>query len=58
MSQEFTGFINSLSSEMIEVLDELRAYVNNSKYDDKFLLRFCRARKFVIEKIKVMWDNC
>jgi hypothetical protein len=30
---------------------------NNPWFDDVYLLRFCRARKFEIKKIIEMWTN-
>jgi hypothetical protein len=58
----FSGFIDDLSPQQQETLDKFRERVKahgsmQPKYDDIYLLRFLRARKFDIEKTTEMWKN-
>jgi len=58
----FSGFLNDCSPQQLEVLEKFRERVKEMgsmqpKYDDIYLLRFCRARKFDLEKITEMWKN-
>jgi hypothetical protein len=58
-----TGYLEDLSDEQRVVLDRLRQHLreelanNDPRYDDRYLLRFCRARKFDYPKVQLMFDN-
>lgn len=58
-----TGYLEDLSEEQSGVLDQLRVYLRevlqntDPRYDDRYLLRFCRARKFDYPKVQLMFDN-
>ena len=58
-----TGFLHDISEDQLKVLEEVKTWlheelkVNNSIYDDWYLLRFCRARKFNLPDIKIMFTN-
>jgi hypothetical protein len=51
------GYIGDLSEEQQQVLDNFKTHVtqvmkiNNPRFDDRYFLRFCRARKFELEKV-------
>ena len=58
--KEYSGFPGDCSSEQEEVLQIFKAWVtennyNKINYDDVDMLRFCRARKFKIDDIKLMY---
>lgn len=58
----FSGYIDDCSPQQLEVLSKFRQRVHNmgctdSIYDDIYLLRFLRARKFDLEKTTEMWKN-
>lgn len=60
--QENLGYIGDINEFQQGVLEEFKKYNsdNNVKmnpwFDDQYLLRFCRARKFVLKDIIIMWD--
>ena len=60
---EETGYMNSITESEKKVLDEFRIYVNQKEGVPKeivntwYLLRFCRARKFDLKKMIIMFDN-
>ena len=55
--KEYSGFMGDTSAEQEEVLATIKAWTDangwNAKqeYDDYDMLRFCRARKFVVADI-------
>jgi hypothetical protein len=58
------GYIGDMSESQSQCLSELRAYLTTNHpnlksgiHDDWNLLRFCRARKFRIEAIILMYEN-
>ena len=52
-----------MSDEQVKVLEEFKKYLSDSNlgqhpmYDDYYLLRFLRGRKFDLEKTKLMFNN-
>lgn len=58
-----TGFIDDCSEAQKQVLQEFKNYIKEDlkitdpTYDDWYLLRFCRARKFEKEKVYLMFRN-
>lgn len=55
-------YLGDLSPEQEKTLQKFRAEVQamgipDGKYDDAYLLRFLRARKFDLAKTKEMWAN-
>jgi hypothetical protein len=58
----FSGFIDDLSPQQLQTLDKFRERVRamgctEPSYDEIYLLRFLRARKFDLEKTTDMWKN-
>ena len=59
----FTGFMNDMSDEQQQVLEIFKKRIadeeltNDPRFDDYYLLRFCRARKFDIEKVMTMFKD-
>ena len=55
--------MGDLNTRQKTVLDELREWVNDNNFnanrywDDYDLLRYCRARKFNIQQVKLMFQN-
>jgi len=62
---EKSGFMGDTSPEQEKCLEEFKAWIESGqvvdlkaiKFDDYDLLRFCRARKFVLTDIQVMFTN-
>jgi hypothetical protein len=60
---EETGYLDSMTESEKQVLDEFMIYVKEkpdvpeSMINTWYLLRFCRARKFDMKKMKIMFDN-
>lgn len=59
----FSGFMGDTSPEQEECLAQFRSWIqeNNTnpdnQWDDYDFLRFCRARKFVLADVQLMWTN-
>lgn len=57
----YSGFMGDVSPAQEECLQQFKAWVtekgdnNDKRFDDYDMLRFCRARKFVLADIKKMW---
>lgn len=57
------GYLNDLSPEQQAVLDQMKDWIHsndithNPWHGDYFLLKFCRARKFDLEKVIEMFTN-
>lgn len=57
-------FWEELAPQQQSVLDSLKRYVRedlgvtDKRYDDWYLLRFCRAKAFHLEETKKMFANC
>ena len=62
---EYSGFMGDTSPEQDEVFNSFKAWIDETQtgdmaamhFDDYDLLRFCRARKFVLADIQEMWQN-
>jgi hypothetical protein len=58
-----SGYLDDCSAHQREVLDAVRDWVKaedldpESFFNDHDLLRFCRARKFVVEDVQLMFSN-
>jgi len=57
------GRLGCLTADETKVLDAFRTHVKDvnkvtdPKFDDWYLLRFCRARKFVLKDVITMWEK-
>lgn len=62
-AKEFSGFMGDTSPEQEKCLLEFKAFVDKNeynklnRYDDYDYLRYCRARKFVIADVQIMFTN-
>jgi len=62
-TREYSGFMGDTSPEQDKVLAEFKEWVNQNnfnpinRWDDYDFLRFCRARKFVLPDIQLMFQN-
>lgn len=60
---EESGYMENMTEQELQVLNEFRVYVQQNPDVPKemqntwYLLRFCRARKFNMKKMKIMFDN-
>lgn len=60
---EETGYLNNMTESEKKVLEEFRKYVLKTENVPQsicnrwYMLRFCRARKFDLKKIKLMFKN-
>ena len=56
-----SGYLGDLDPKQLEVLQSFKESFKERKLnpwiDDAFLLRFCRARKFELEKVVEMFEN-
>lgn len=61
--EEPSGFMGDLSDTQLQTLNEFKKYIvdehvtNDPRYDDYYLLRFLRARKFNLEKTIKMFTT-
>lgn len=63
--QKFSGFIDDISEEQIQSLEEFKKAINDEnlvslddpRYDDCELLKFLRARKFKVGKTIEMFKK-
>ena len=63
--KEYSGFMGDTSEEQDKVLAQFKEWQQVTElgdmkamhFDDYDLLRFCRARKFVLADIQIMWQN-
>lgn len=62
-AREYSGFMGDTSPEQGKVLAEFKAWIEIenlnpiNRWDDYDWLRFCRARKFVIADVQLMFTN-
>jgi len=60
--REPLGYIGDINESQQGILAEFKKYnaeqggSGNPWFDDSYLLKFCRARKFVLKDIILMWD--
>ena len=58
-----TGYLGDMNEAQQQCLNELKEYIKannlsqNPWFDDMYLLRFCRARKFDLKKVVEMFTN-
>lgn len=59
----YNRFMGDLSEEQERCLEVFKVYIKENniaqhpQYDDYYLLRFLRARKFEMDKVKLMFHN-
>ena len=60
---EYLGYLGNLSPTQEECFNKFKEWItvnditHNPWHDDCFFLKFCRARKFEIEKVIEMFNN-
>ena len=63
--REYSGFMGDTSPEQDQVAAQFKEWIiatgigdlEKLHFDDHDILRFCRARKFDLQKIQIMWQN-
>lgn len=61
--REYSGKVGDLSADQEKCFQQFQEWVEagetnlNKRYDEYDYLRFCRARKFVIADVQLMWTN-
>lgn len=61
--EEITGYVGNLTPQQAQVLEKLKDHVfnklnvKNPRFNDQYLLRFCRARGFDFEKVRLMFEE-
>lgn len=61
--EDITGYVGNLTPQQAQVLEKVKDHVTNKlnvknpRFDDQYLLRFCRARQFEYEKVVKMFED-
>ncbi|CAI2375826.1 unnamed protein product [Moneuplotes crassus] len=61
--QKLIGHLDCLTEEQQDTLEVLKKYIQeegittSDRYTDQYLLRFCRAREFVLDEVKLMFKE-
>lgn len=62
--EELTGYVGNLTAEQAQCLEKIKDHVHNKlnvqnpRFDDQYFLRFCRARNFDFDKVRIMFEEC